>query len=347
MARRTSSPSGSTPLRMADIAKLAGVSVATVSRALAGNPRVPATVQAHVRKIAKAHGYIVNPMARNLRKGRSHTVGVVIPLAHEAGQRISDPFFIELLGHLADALTERGNSLLLSKVTATQPGWLDQLIAQQRCDGIIVIGQSTQHDVLNATAQEYLPMVVWGGHLPGQLYCTVGTDNVGGARAAVDHLLRLGHQRIAFLGNPDVPEIGLRYQGYVSALAKAGLTVDPALVAPVHFTLEAAYHGVIELIETGVQFDAALAASDIIALAAVQALTAAGKSVPGDIAVIGYDDIALAAHANPPLTTVRQDLEAGARTMVDLLLRRIDGEAAPSATMPTQLVVRRSCGVSV
>lgn len=332
------------PIKMADIARMAGVSVSTVSRALAGSTLVPQAKREEILALAQAQGYVINEQARNLRLKKTRTIGVVIPLGHEVGQLISDPFFIELLGRLADEITARDYNVLLTKVARPAPGWQDRLIQSQKADGLIVIGQSDQHEALNAVARTYLPLVVWGAHLPSQLYCSVGSDNIGGARLAVEHLVQKGRRRIAFLGVPSLPEVGLRYDGYRRALAAAGIAEDPALLAPAHFTVDTAYDTVRGLIDSKVPFDAIFAVSDVIAIAAIKALNAAGLRVPEDVAVVGFDDITIAAYVNPPLTSVRQDLARGAKVMIDLLFRRMDGENTPSATMPAELVIRKSCG---
>ncbi len=332
------------PIKMADIARMAGVSVSTVSRALAGSALVPQAKREEILALAQEQGYVINEQARNLRLKKTRTIGIVIPLGHEVGQLISDPFFIELLGRLADEITARDYNVLLTKVARPEPGWQDRLIQSQKADGLIVIGQSDQHEALNAVARTYLPLVVWGAHLPSQLYCSVGSDNIGGARLAVEHLVQKGRRRIAFLGVPDLPEVGLRYDGYRRALAAAGIAEDPALLAPAHFTVDTAYDTVRGLIDSKVPFDAIFAVSDVIAIAAIKALNAAGLRVPDDVAVVGFDDITIAAYVSPALTSVRQDLARGAKVMIDLLFRRMEGENTPSATMPAELVVRKSCG---
>lgn len=331
-------------LKMTDVARLAGVSVSTVSRALADNPLIPREKREEIQRIAIEAGYVVNQSARSLRLRQTQTVAVVFPLGHDVGQLISDPFFIEMFGRLADEITARDYEVLLSRVARPQPDWVDRLIRGRRHDGMIVVGQSDQHERLNAAGRTYRPMVVWGGHMRGQDYCSVGTDNVGGARLAVDHLIKLGRRRIAFLGVPDLPEVSLRREGYRRALEAAGIAEDPALSAPAHFTTETAYETARALIDSGARFDAVFAASDVIAMAAIQALGAAGLRVPEDVSVVGFDDIAMAARASPPLTTIRQDLNRGAQTLVDLLFRRMAGEETPSATLPPTLVVRGSCG---
>jgi DNA-binding LacI/PurR family transcriptional regulator len=327
-------------LKMADIARLAGVSTSTVSRALADSPLIPAPLRAQIADIARTHGYVANQAARSLRLRKTHTVGLVIPLGHEGSQLISDPFFLEMIGRLADEITRRNFEILLTKVGRPKPGWLDRIIQAHRSDGLIVIGQSHQHQALNKAAETYRPLVVWGGRLPDQVYCSVGCDNVAGGRMAVEHLIRQGRRRVAFLGDPATPEVSLRRQGYLSALADAGLDSPPELTAPAQFTVDTAYSGARALIDSGAKFDAIFAASDLIAVTAIQALAAAGRRTPEDVSVVGFDDISLARHSAPPLTTIRQPLELGARHLVDLLFRRIAGENTAPVILPPELVVR-------
>jgi len=329
-------------IKMSDIARLAGVSTSTVSRALSGHKSIPQPLREQIVALAHAQGYAINQAARSLRLQQTHVIGVIVPLGHEAGQLISDPFFLEMIGRLADEITGRDYEVLLKKVVAPRPGWLEQIVQSHKSDGLLVIGQSDQHETLNAVASTYRPMVVWGGALDDQHYCTVGTDNIAGAQLATEHLIGLGRRRIAFLGAPEAPEVGLRREGYLRALAKAGLKPQPELSAAAHFTVETAQATVRDLIESGVAFDAVFAASDLIAITAIQALVEAGRSVPGDVSVVGFDDIALARHVAPALTTVRQDLATGARSMVDLLFRQIAGEDVSSVFMPPQLIIRGS-----
>ena len=329
---------------MADIARLADVHVSTVSRALAGSPLIDRQLRDRILGIAEAQGYVVNAMARNLRTNRTQTLCVAIPLAHESGQALTDPFFTDMLGHLADEITQRGYAMHLQKILPPMRDWLPRLIATKRSDGIIVIGQSTEHKALEAAAKSYAPLVVWGGQLGAHRYCVVGTDNQGGARLATEHLLGLGRRRIAFVGDPSIPEISLRRAGYEEALGAGPRGTAAPRVLKAHMTPEAAYEAMRGFIRRGTKFDAVVAATDVIALSAMRALAAGGRAVPADVAVVGFDDIAMAAHVHPSLTTVRQDVAHGARLLVDLVLRRLGGEDTPSVTMPPELVVRESSG---
>ena len=330
--------------RMSDLARIAGVSEATVSRALADSPLVNRKTKAHVRALAKAHGYVINEQARNFRLGRTRTIAVVILLDPVADQQLSDPFFAQLTAAIADALNARGFDMLLSRVDTTDAQWPDLLRDASRVDGSIVIGQWSQHDRLNALARENLPFVVWGGHLEDQRYVTVGCDNVAGAAMAVGHLLDHGRRRIAFIGDRTLPEIALRYRGYADRLKRAGLAPDESMAMDAQSVQTHARAAVEALLADGVAIDAIFAASDVLAMAAIAALGERGIRAPEDVAVIGFDDVAIAEWYNPPLTTVRQHIGQGARMLVELLIARLEGQAIAPAVLSPELVARASCG---
>ena len=331
---------------MADIARLAGVHVSTVSRALSGSSLIEPRMREKILKIAAKQGYVVNATARNLRTSRTQTLSVVIPLAHESGQALTDPFFTDMLSHLADEITQRGYGMHLEKILPPMAGWLPALIRSRRADGIIVIGQSTEHAAIEEAARTFAPIVVWGGQIEKAGYCVVGTDNAGGARLATEHLLAAGRRRIVFVGDPSIPEIRLRREGYEHALGKGRRGGAQARVLTAHMTPEAAYESMRSFIKRGERFDAVFAATDVIAISAMRAIAASGLAIPADVAVVGFDDIAMAAHVHPSLTTVRQDVSRGSKLLVDLVLRRLAGEDTPSVTMPAELVVRESSGAS-
>lgn len=325
---------------LADLARLAGVSVATVSRALAGNPVIADATRERVLALAQTHGFQINQAARNLRLKRTGAIGVVLPLGHEAEQHLSDPFFMSLLGPLADALAARDYDLLLSRVIPRDARWLDSIVDSGRVDGLIVVGQSNQLAAIESVAARYRPIVVWGAAMPGHRQVTVGSDNVAGGRIAAQHLLDQGRRRLAFFGNPDVPEFAARYQGFGAAIAAVGAP-SPTLL-PVHLTSAASYAAIDDFLGANPSPDGIVAASDVIAMSALRALASRNQRVPEDVAVVGYDDVVVALHTNPPLTTIRQDVVRGAGLLVDLLFRRLDGQDVESVTMPPQLVVRGS-----
>jgi DNA-binding LacI/PurR family transcriptional regulator len=272
------------------------------------------------------------------------TIAVVIPLGHELTQSLSDPFFSEMMGHLAETITQRNFGMLVLKVVPQKKDWLASLIASERVDGIVVLGQSTEQSVLQEAGRNYAPLVVWGG-MPGQSYCCVGSDNTGGGRSAVEHLLSLGRRKIAFVGDKSLPEFKLRYEGYCAALMAVDGTSAPRAVYS-HLDSRSSRDTIRAAIADPREFDALFAGSDVIALSALQALATAGIAVPKDVSVVGFDNIAAAGSSVPSLTTVKQDLRAGAHALIELLFNRLNGAPCRSVLLPTRLIIRQSCGAS-
>jgi DNA-binding LacI/PurR family transcriptional regulator len=172
----------------------------------------------------------------------------------------------------------------------------------------------------------------------------VGSDNFLGGKLVGEHLMKLGRKRVVFLGDVRHVEIGLRHRGLVAALSSAGAASNQTLTLSMPFDSASAYEATRGLFSRGSWHDAIFAASDLLAISAMQALADLKINVPEDVAVVGYDDIALAAFVTPALTTVRQDTTAGGRALVNKLLEIIDGETSADMRLPTGLVVRRSCG---
>lgn len=325
-----------------DLARLAGVSPGTVSRALADSSLIAKKTREKIQELAREHDFRPNVMARNLRIKRTGAIGVLIPLGHETGQHISDPFFMTMLGHLADALTERGHDLLLSRVIPKDPYWLKRVVDSGRVDGVILIGQSDQIEVIDKVAERYLPLVAWGANMPGQVHCSVGSNNRVGGEIATRHLIDRGCRNFAFFGDPIAPEIAERLEGVRSALAQNGIA-EALSILPAHLTAETAHPAISQwLDETKAIPDGIIAASDVIAMSALRALSEHGVAVPREVHLVGYDDLPFSNQTVPPLSTIRQDLARGAAHLVDLLFRRIAGEKTDSVVLEPELVVRQS-----
>lgn len=325
-----------------DLAELAGVSAATVSRALAGKQVVNAQTAERIRVLAQEHGFRPSSFARNLRIQRRGAIGVVIPLGHERWQHISDPFFMGMIGALADELTERGYDLMLSRVIPDRDDWLEEMIDSDRVDGFIIIGQSDQVSVLDAAARHYQPMVAWGAFTQGQIHCSVGTDNYLGGRMATEHLIERGCRRIAYFGNPQAIEFRQRLEGSRAAVANANGAARLVEI-PTHLATELSGAEIAEFLEHADDMpEGIFAGSDVIAATAIQVLGSRGLSVPHDVKVIGFDDLPLARNTTPPLTTIRQDIATGATQLVECLLARIEGKQAGSVILNPELVVRSS-----
>ncbi|GAA4794728.1 LacI family DNA-binding transcriptional regulator [Lysobacter hankyongensis] len=338
--RRTSQPP--TNLQMSDIARLAGVSESTVSRALKDSPLIAASTRERIRRLAEEAGYVVNPVASSLRSRQSGVITVAVPLVHAREPHLFDPFMMTMLAHLADALGDRGYNMLLAKIAVHQDGWVRRLQQPGRSDGVILIGQSSEHAAINEAARTGIPLTAWGTRMPAQKYPVVGTDNRLGGQLGTEHLIRHGRRRIAFLGDERLPEVAHRHDGYRQALRAAGLKAHPDLLVRSPFSSGDAYASVRALIDGGADFDGVMAASDVIAISAIRAITESGRRVPQDVSVVGFDDILLAEHAHPPLTTVRQELAQGAVKLVDTVIAAIRGEQAESTILPPTLIVRAS-----
>jgi DNA-binding LacI/PurR family transcriptional regulator len=344
MTKRETAPK---KVQMIDIARLAGVSPATVSRALNNSPLINEETRQRVVELAKTLNYSINIGAQNLRLGSNRTVGVVIPFNRNNRQHVSDPFFLGMLGSLADALTDRNLDMLLFRVDADNLYDLSTAYTTGRAGGIIVIGQWGHHDQLNELALRRIPFVVWGAQLPRQMYCSVGSDNVSGGRLATEHLIHQGRRKIAFFGDTSLPEVALRFQGFTEALEHHGLPLDSALVVNTPFTPDEARETVRAFLERKQPFDGIFAASDLIAMTSMGLLNERGYVIPDELSIVGYDDIEAASHCHPPLTTIKQPLFDGGSKLVDRLVQIMAGEAPESCLLPTELVVRHSSGKTV
>lgn len=325
---------------IADLAVLAGVSISTVSRALTGKGTLNQATRERIRALADQHGFQLNVAAQNLRLGRTGAIAVVLPLGHERGQQLSDPFFSTILGHIADALNSHGYDLLLSRVVPDRPDWLDVCVRSGRADGVIVIGQSDQHEVLRKTAAHFPRMVVWGDPDPDNGYVTVGTDNVMGGAIAARHLMARGRQNLAYFGVSVAPEFIARQRGFLDTLPDE-IRRRTQLV-PIPFTPEASFAVASQFFALGNRPDGIFCASDVVAMSVMSAAADVGIRIPGDLAIVGYDDILMARIATPPLTTVRQDIEGGAQRLVDCLIRKMAGSQVESIRTDPTLVIRES-----
>jgi DNA-binding LacI/PurR family transcriptional regulator len=327
---------------MADLARVANVDVSTVSRALSDSPLVREETKIHVKSVAEELGYEINVAARNLRRQSTQTLGMVVPIDPSRGQTISDPFYLEIVGAISNAASKRDYDLLITIPQSDNQVAENRLLRTGKVDGLIIIGQAGRTDRLNALAGNTDRVVVWGGHLDDARYTIVGSGNVEGGRLAVRHLLGIGCARILFIGDRELPEVALRYQGLAEAHAERNLRHDEKLVLPLSFGAVNAVRDIANLMRSGARFDAVFGASDVLAIAAIHAIKGEGLKVPDDVSVIGYDNVGQAAMTAPTLTTIDQNIAVGGELLVDLLVRKIRGEKVLSRITPTDLIVRKS-----
>lgn len=324
------------PKRMDDIARLAGVSKPTVSRALQDSPLVSDETKQRIVEIARRHGYVVNRNAQNLRRRRTDTIALVIDFPHLPENRLSDPFHFELLANITNALAIRQQDVLLCSSQSAHSGGFEHLPSNKGVDGIVFLGQSGHHEEFRALSKAGVPFVVWGAHRPDASYCIVGSDNVLGGRLAAQRFRGLKRKRAMFLGPRGHIEIEQRLRGFSEGWDG---TVEELEVPDLSFA--ASRDAMITRIDSGRPApDALLAGSDTMAMGALSALRERGIEVPSDCTVCGYDDSPSAVHHAPALTTVRQDTRLAGAILVERLMLAIQGMPAASVLLPTDLIVR-------
>ena len=328
------------PNRLEDLARLAGVSVSTVSRALNDSHLISERTKQRILSLAEEHHYAGRTQFTPRGASVVAPVSVLLPYASGTDIHLSNPFIMELVGGIGDALWEQGYDLVVTHY----PSEGNRQAFSPDAGAYIVLGQYPLHDELNRLVRQGVRVVAWGEQYEDIEYCTVGSDNYTGSYRSTSHLLRLGRRRVAWVGDTEIGEARLRYLGYRQAHEDAGLEVDPQLVMPCMLYADAGHETVENALAKGVRFDAVAAVSDGVAFGSIRALAEHGLVVPDDVSVVGYDDVPVAAWYNPPLTTVRQDTAKAGRQLVRKAMRMLQGEQVQSSYLPTDLIVRRSCG---
>ena len=334
-----------------DIAYRAGVSQATVSRALSGSNLVSAETRKRIQAIAEELHYKVDKNASSLRRQHSATLALLLFEDPTSDDSLINPFFFSMLGQITRASARVGYDLLISFQQLSQD-WHAEYQDSHKADGLILLGYGNYlaaRERLERLQQQGTHFVRWGGVVEGQPGISIGCDNLAGGELACGHLLAQGRKRIVFLGDTSAgaPEFQDRFFGYQTACAKVGIDAPAELHAQACDSTEAVgYDAIIALLDRGITFDGVFAASDLLAFGAMRAMLQRGLKVPHDVAVVGYDDIPAARYANPPLTTILQDTKSAGQLLVETLVRLIRREPAVNHMLSPKLVVRQSCGSS-
>lgn len=327
-----------------EIAKHAGVSRSTVSRVMNDHPNVGRETRAHVLAVAESLNYQPNIAARGLAAGRTQILGLVIPTG--VSTLFADPYFPLLIQGIASACNANDHSVMLWLAEPEyERNTVRQILQGGLIDGVILASALVDDPICEALIKRGLPFVMVGRHAADDPVSYVDVDNRGSTREMVAYLLRLGHERVATITGPKNAIAGVdRLQGYLDALRDRRIRHDPDLIVEGDFSEEGGYTAMQQLLPFAP--NAVFVASDAMAVGALRALREAGKRVPEDIAITGFDDIPFAARTDPPLTTVRQPIQrmgaVAAETLIDLIScpngqpRRI--------LLPTELVIRASCG---
>ncbi len=329
-----------------DIAYLAGVSQPTVSRALRGSKSVSQATRQRIQEIARELNYSVDKNASSLRSQRSNTIALLFFEDPTPDESMINPFFLAMLGAITRHCANRGLDLLIS-FQRMEDDWHVRYQDSHRADGLILLGYgdyTLYKQRLTKLVDHGTHFVRWGSVSEDNIGPTVGSDNVAAGRLASEHLTAIGRRRIAYLGFADehYPEFADRYRGLCAGLADCGIMANRRLQVDAISTEASGYAAAQTLLARGADFDAIFAASDLIAMGAMRALAEAGKAIPGDVAIIGFDDIPAASLTNPPLSTIMQDLRAAGELLVETLLGEIEDRPMPPRSLPARLIVRRS-----
>lgn len=332
-----------------DIAHRAGVSQATVSRALRDSPLVNEDTRRRVQEIARELSYQVDRSASSLRSGNTRTVALLMFEDAPGAASPINPFFLLMLGSIARACSRRDYDLLVS-LQRPEEDWYARYEEAHRADGLILLGYGDYvdaHPTLKKLSDDEAHWILWGPQLELEGAASVGCDNRLGGYRATRHLLDKGRSRFAFLGSNApalAPEFAARYEGHQKALEEGGIAAEDSVQVFAESSQESGRRAMAGLLDSGYLPDAIFCASDLIALGALQELVERNISVPEDVAIVGFDDIEAAAHVRPGLTTMRQDVGLAGETLVSLLLKQVeDGERSSSLLEPV-LVERGSSG---
>ncbi|RVU49357.1 LacI family DNA-binding transcriptional regulator [Rubrivivax rivuli] len=336
----------------AEVARRAGVSRTTVSFVLndVRDRGISEATRERVLAVAREIGYEPHAAARMLAGGATGTVALVVPrMAHLS----VDAFLSQLVASINAECHRHGLALLIESTEdeGREPGGFLRLVRSRRIDGLIVANLRTQEIAhLQQLRAGGVPLVVFGCQLPeAEGFHTMGDDTWQSARLAVDHLLDLGHRQVAFVNyaQPEFHNVNQRERGWRAALQARGIEPDAAWLAHADISAESGYLATRRLLARGVPFTALFAGNDTIAFGALRALREAGRRVPQDVAVVGYDDIPLAPYADPPLSSVRTDPAVHGRQAVQTLLAQLrPGSGVVDAVPAPVLVVRASCGAA-
>ncbi len=333
-----------------EVAARAGVGRGTVSRVINGSPRVSEATREAVEAAVAELGYVPNTAARALAANRTDAVAMVVP--EPETRFFAEPYFSDMLRGVGSQLSETEMQLLLIFAGSDRERRrLAQYLAAHRVDGVLLVSVHADDPLPDLLAQLEIPAVISGPRSAEETLPSVDSDNYAGARSAVEHLLARGRSTIATItGRLDVYGARRRVDGYREGLREAGHQVDEDLIVRGDFTEEGGRRAMTELLRRRPGLDAVFAGSDVMAAGARQVLREAGRRIPDDVALVGFDDSAIARHMDPPLTSVQQPIEKMGRAMIDLLLNEIaDGRPAASrgldrqqVVLPTRLVERAS-----
>ncbi len=322
-----------------DIARLAGVSHSTVSRALRFSPLVNQETSEKIRQIAAECGYTPSAAARSLVTRRTNSVGVVVT-------SIADPFAAEVVGGIEDAAHEYGFSVLLADSKAVPDREISavRLLEERRVDGIVVTASRVGALYMKTLSRMQVPIVLLNNQHPSEFVHSVMIANTEASLEVTRYLIELGHQRIAYLGDRYGDQTDTeRFAGYRQAINEAGIAFEPELVVHGDGKPEGGLTAMATLLALPHPPTAVFCYNDMSALGAIRTIRAAGLRIPHDISVVGFDDVHIMKYTDPPLTTVRQPMHEMGRLAMETLYQLLSGaKSERTIKVPGQLIVRES-----
>jgi DNA-binding LacI/PurR family transcriptional regulator len=273
---------------------------------------------------------------------QSRTIAFVTHAYHKDFS-VADLFGLEIMGGISSGLASREYDLLVIHVDPNDTKWAHQYYETGRVDGFILMTSTRKQAHVKALLELGAPFIIWGVPQPKQKYCSVTGDNVTGGKLATEHLINLGRQRIGFIGGPSYElEVQHRLAGYEEALNEAGREIDQTLIEHGDFSNTSGAEAMKRLLKKVPDLDAVFINSDLMAIAAMDAIREEGRHVPDDVAIIGYDDLSIAAHSNPPLTTIRQNIPLAGKVLAQNLIEYLQTGMVTNVSIPVELILRKS-----
>ncbi len=330
-----------------DIAKLAGVSSATISRVINKDPKVSDVTAKRVMEVIQKHGYVQNAMARNLRISKTQTIGYLVP-------DIKNPFFTSVLAGFEEMCYEKGYDIIFENTNENieKEKKSMQTLLKLRVDGLLAVFVDSENKFINTFHSMGIPIVQIDRKSNSEITndCIL-IDNVGAIKKMIDHLISLGHRDIAIAYGPtNITPGEERLKGYYEGMKEAGITIKEEYVVPGYFTEEGTYQAVLKLLKLENPPTALITTNNLSTMGAYKALVDQNRKIPDYISIIGMDDFPMSAHLNPPITIVKRATTEVGRIAGEMLLERIDIDKGKMNIQPrttvlqTELCVRNSCG---
>ena len=326
-----------------DVAKKAGVSVSTVSRAFNNYGDISESTRDSILKIANELGYKPNIVAKSLSSNKHYRLGMLVENYETSG--MLNPLVFEILLSFRDAASKQDYEIVLLPTTSENQKQesLEKLFGEKKIDGAFIMGLKTTDEYYKELETIKYPCVLYDVSVNNPAVSSVGVNNIKGSFLAVEHLIKLGHKKIAFINGHKEAEVSYeRLDGYCLALNRYGIPIDNTLIEYTDFSDEGAEQAIERLLKEHKEFTAVFCASDLIAVGTINMLNNLGYLVPDDVSVVGFDDIYIAQYMNPKLTTIRQNRQKIGQSAANVLISMVSGQEIGSVMIDPELIVRDS-----